>query len=243
MVDIHSHILPEVDDGAKSWEMAVHMCAMAARDGIEHMVATPHANDEFFYDRKYLRGVLAELQQRIEKVPRLSLGCDFHFSYENLQRLDDDPHQYTIEETPYLLVELSDYAIPPSVTLNLEELVNSGLKPIITHPERNPLLMRRPEQVLEWIQVGCPVQVTASSLTNLWGDAAKKVSHWLLKRHAVHILATDAHSIDGRPPILSVARGIVADMYGEERAEALVNGNPAAVVAGEPLVYFPPIEG
>ena len=82
MVDIHSHILPEVDDGARSWEMAIHMCHMAAEDGTDHMVATPHANEQFAYDRKWLTSVLEELRKRIGPVPALSLGCDFHFSYE-----------------------------------------------------------------------------------------------------------------------------------------------------------------
>ena len=123
MVDIHSHILPEVDDGAQSWEMAEHMCQMAARDGIEHMVATPHANGEYSYDREWLRGVLNELRQRIGDKPKLSLGCDFHLSYENLESLAKDPHRYTIENTPYLLVEFSDFSIPPSINDELEDLL------------------------------------------------------------------------------------------------------------------------
>src|SRR5262245_36428502 len=77
VIDIHSHILPEVDDGPKSWETAEAMCRIAAEDGIEHMVATPHANDRYFYDRVYFTELVASLQQRIGEKPRLSLGCDF----------------------------------------------------------------------------------------------------------------------------------------------------------------------
>jgi protein-tyrosine phosphatase len=138
-----------------------------------------------------------------------------------------------------LLVEFSNYAIPPWVETSLQDLLRAGLRPVITHPERNPLLVRRPERVVQWAQMGCVVQVTASSLEGSWGDKAKQVSHFLLRKDAVHVLATDAHNIDGRPPLLSRARVLVAENFGAEIAEALVSGNPGAVVRGEELPYFP----
>ncbi len=241
MIDIHSHILPEVDDGARSWEMAVHMCHMAAQDGIEHMVATPHANGEYAYDREWLRGVLDELRRRSGGRPALSLGCDFHFSYENLESLAKSPHQFTIEDTPYLLVEFSDFAIPPTVTAALDDLLNRGLVPIITHPERNLILQRHPERVVEWARLGCAVQVTASALTGGWGEKARKIALKLLDAEAVHILATDSHNVDHRTPILSAARDAVSHSHGPEVAQALTDDNPRAVISGQPLPFFPQI--
>lgn len=241
MVDIHSHILPEVDDGSRSWEMSEHMCHMAAGDGIEHMVATPHANSTYAYDRDWLRGLLSELSRRTGGKPKLSLGCDFHLSYENLESIAQTPHRYTIEDTPYLLVEFSDFSIPPSLTAELEDLLLRGLRPIITHPERNPLLQHKPERVLQWAQLGCSVQVTASSVTGNWGEKAKKAAKWLLDREAVHILATDSHNIERRPPILSAARDLISRVYGPGVAQAITNDNPQAVVTGQPLPYFPKV--
>src|SRR5690348_529985 len=116
MVDIHCHILPAVDDGAKSWDIAVDMCRMALADGIEHIVATPHANDEYRYDRAAHSALLSELSQHIGGKPKLSLGCDFHLSFENLRDVFIHPERYTIHDTKYLLVELSDYSVPPAVT-------------------------------------------------------------------------------------------------------------------------------
>ena len=104
MIDIHCHILPEVDDGPKTWETSEAMCRMAAQDGIEHMVATPHANDRYYYDRAYLTSLLAQLQQRVGPLPRLSLGCDFHLSFENLQAALETPERWSIGNTRYLLV-------------------------------------------------------------------------------------------------------------------------------------------
>ncbi len=116
MFDIHCHILPEVDDGPKSWEVAIEMCRMASADGITHMVATPHANDRYTYDRNYLRGILLQLQARVGASPQLSLGCDFHLSFENLERALEQPHDYTIGDTNYLLVELSNFSVPIQVS-------------------------------------------------------------------------------------------------------------------------------
>jgi protein-tyrosine phosphatase len=150
VVDIHSHILPEVDDGPKSWDISVAMCRAAAADGITHMVATPHANDRYHYDREYLQGLVAHLQQLVGDAPKLSLGCDFHLSYDNLQDAFAHPSRYVIEGTHYLLVEFSNYSIPPQTTDSFQKLANLGITPIITHPERNPILRENLQRVAEW---------------------------------------------------------------------------------------------
>src|SRR5262245_48404442 len=172
MVDIHCHILPGVDDGAKSWDIAIQMCKMAVNDGIEHIVATPHANSEFLYDRAALSSLLDQLSRHVAGNPKLSLGCDFHFSYENLVEALRNPSQFTIAGRQYLLIELSDFSVPPSVAQNLQRLMARGLIPIITHPERNPILQRNPKRVREWVEQGSLVQVTANSLTGRWGTRA-----------------------------------------------------------------------
>ncbi len=242
MIDIHTHILPEVDDGARSWEMAVAMCRAAAKDGIEHMVATPHADDQYYYERQVFAMLLDELGQRIGPRPGLSLGCDFHLSYDNVQTLREEPERFVIGAGGYLLVELSDFAVPPSVTDTLVDILQRGLTPIITHPERNPILQRKPARVLDWVRMGCAVQVTAAAMTGRWGRRGSQVAHFLLQHDAVHILATDCHNLEGRPPVLSAGRDAVAKTYGQDVADALVRGNPGAVIRGEPLPYFPAVK-
>ena len=239
MIDIHCHILPEVDDGPKSWEMAVEMCRMAAADGITHMVATPHANDRYHYDRAYLSGVLDQLREKIGTVPRLTLGCDFHLSYENLERVMQTPHLYTIGDTNYLLVELSNFSVPLQISDCFHRLGDRGLTPILTHPERNPILQQTPQRVLEWVERGCLVQVTASALTGFWGERPEIIGRWLLEREAVHILSSDGHETKRRVPILSSARKVAAEIVGQEVADALVEANPGAVVTGRPIPYCP----
>jgi protein-tyrosine phosphatase len=237
--DIHSHILPEVDDGPKSWDVAVEMCRMAAADGIAHMVATPHANDRYTYDRAYLQEILGQLQLRIGASLQLSLGCDFHLSYENLERVLEKPQTYTIGETNYLLIELSNFSVPIQIADCFIRLGDRGLTPILTHPERNPILQQTPQRVLEWAEQGCLVQITASSLTGFWGERPEIIARWLLDRSAVHFLATDAHDTKRRVPILSEGRDVAAEIVGQEYADALVRGNPAAVIAGQLIPYSP----
>ncbi len=244
MVDIHSHILPEVDDGPKSWDVAVAMCRAAAADGITHQVATPHANDRYDYDREYLQGVVARLQQLVGEAPKLSLGCDFHLSYENIQDALAHPTRYVIEGTRYLLVEFSNYSVPQQTTDSFLKLGDCGITVILTHPERNPILRESLQRVVEWAEQGCVIQMTGSALTGFWGERTRRAAQWLLERQAVHVLATDAHDLEKRVPILSTSRDAAAEICGQEVAEALVELNPRAIITNQPLPYFPrPLAG
>jgi protein-tyrosine phosphatase len=235
VIDIHCHVLPEVDDGPKSWDVAEAMCRMAAEDGIEHIVATPHSNDRYFYDREYLSGVLKELSKRVGRRPQLSLGCDFHLSFDNMQSALRTPERYCIADSRYLLVEFSNFNIPLEVDHWFTQVIERGITPILTHPERNPILQQEPKRVLEWRNMGCAVQLTGSVFTGVWGARARQIADWLMKQDAVHFLSSDGHDLQRRPPTLSQARKAVAREYGEQRAQALVETNPAAVVRGEAL--------
>jgi protein-tyrosine phosphatase len=237
MIDIHSHILPGLDDGSKSWDMTLHMCRLAIKDGITHIVATPHADDNYGYSRDRVRELVAELDDKIGDQLAFSIGCDFHLSFENIEDAIAHPQRYTIAAKQYLLVELSDYGIAPQLSESLLRLRAAGMIPIITHPERNASLHRRLERLLEWVEAGCLVQVTASSVTGYWGDATYRVARWLLEHDAVHVLASDAHDDKHRKPNLSEARDAVSKRFGASVARALVLDNPAAIVAGQPLTF------
>jgi protein-tyrosine phosphatase len=239
VIDIHCHILPEVDDGAKSWDVALAMFRMAHEDGIEHIVATPHAHERWPYDRERMLLLLGELRRRAGNGPTLSLGCDFHFSYENLQALERKPQDFLIENTPYLLVEFSNYSVPPQMDDMLVRLGDLGITPVITHPERNPILQQNLRRVARWAEMGCAVQVTASALLGSWGERPQQAAETLLERNAVHVIASDGHDISRRRPILSEGRAALAELYDETVAKALVDDNPRAIVSGQPLPYFP----
>jgi protein-tyrosine phosphatase len=239
VIDIHCHILPEVDDGPKSWDVALEMCRMAVADGITHIVATPHANDRYVYDRAYLSGLLDQLREKFGPSLQFSLGCDFHLSFENLERVLERPHNYTIGDTNYLLIELSNYSVPTQLSECFTRLADCNLTPILTHPERNPILQQTPKRILEWAEQGCLIQVTSSALTGFWGERPEMIARWLLDRSAVHILSSDAHETKRRVPNLSAGRAIAAKLVGADYATALVEGNPGAIVNGTPIPYSP----
>jgi len=239
VIDIHCHILPEVDDGPKSWEVSVEMCRMAAADGITHIVATPHCNDRYHYDHEYLTACLKHLQEMVGDGLQLSLGCDFHLSYDNLQSLLEQPHRYTVAGANYLLVELSDFSIPSRIGDWFLRLGDRGLTPVITHPERNAILRQTPQRVIEFVELGCAVQITANALTGFWGQRVARVAAWLLEREAVHVIASDAHDTRHRTPILSQARAAAAEIANQEVARALIEENPRAILCGQPLPYSP----
>ena len=170
MVDIHCHILPGIDDGAATLEIAMQMADMAISEGITRIVATPHANNQYPFSPETIRQRRDELKSRIGSALLLATGCDFHLSYENLRDIRENPAKYTINQKKYLLVEFADFAIPPAIEQELHQLQLAGIRPIVTHPERNPLIRSHPERLLQWIRQGCYVQVTAQSFSGRFGE-------------------------------------------------------------------------
>jgi protein-tyrosine phosphatase len=231
MIDIHCHLLPAVDDGSQSWETTLEMCRIAEQDGVTHIVATPHANYEYQYDRDLHLERLEELRTRAPKLT-FSLGCDFHLSYENIEDAMRHRERYAIGDTRYQLVELSEYsAFNASQTMHL--LQTAGLIPILTHPERNPVILGNPDLLNRFADVGCLFQITANSLTGFWGKPKQQFCEQMLKKNMVHFIASDAHGVKNRTPILSAARDAAAKIVGAAAAEKLVCGNPQAVVSNQ----------
>jgi protein-tyrosine phosphatase len=165
------------------------------------------------------------------------LGCDFHLSFDNIEDALKHPTKYTINQKQYLLVEFADLLIPQNITDTFYEMKIGGTQPIITHPERNMTIQRHPERMIPWLREGCIVQVTASSLTGRFGRTAQSMAFNYFDKNWVHFLATDAHNLTSRPPILSEAYKIVENKYGKETAERVCVTNPRAVFHGQ---AFPP---
>jgi protein-tyrosine phosphatase len=241
MVDIHCHIFPALDDGAKSLAEALQMAEMAIEDGITHVVGTPHANSEYLFDSNLVRERRDELQKILGDRLTLGMGCDFHLSMENLEKIRASPKRYSINQKSYLLVEFADFAIPPTAEEALHGLQLLGLSPIITHPERNPLIRSKPQRLCGWLKQGCYVQVTAQSLLGKWGETARnQVESWL-DQNVVHFFASDAHNTTHRPLQLRQAYMVVAGRWGESLARSLFRENPLAAFEGKELPYEPEI--
>jgi protein-tyrosine phosphatase len=241
MIDIHHHLLFALDDGAPDLETSVAMAEAAAADGITHIVCTPHANARFAFNPKLNQERLEAVRARVQGKVTLGLGCDFRLSFDNVEDALKSRVKYTINQKQYLLVEFDDALIPPNMTEVFYELRSAGLRPIITHPERNSIIQRHPERMKDWLREGALVQVTTSSLTGRFGRTAESLARQFLEKNWVHFLATDAHNTESRPPRMSEAYDIVAKRYGQETAERLCEMNPRAVFFGEELGRQPPL--
>ena len=194
MIDIHSHILPGLDDGSKSLEESVAMLRQAAAAGTTDIVASPHANQEYVFDPLVVEQKIGELQAAVGDAPQIHYGCDFHLTLENIEDALRVPGRYSINHRGYLLVEFSDFLIPKTTDEIFARMMKAGLRPIVTHPERNQLLQRRLPELEAWVAQGVHMQVTAQSLLGRFGKTAKGCAHELMGRGLVHFLASDAHN-------------------------------------------------
>ena len=211
------------------------MARMAAAAGTTDIVASPHSNDEFRFDPSTVEAKIAELQAAVGESPVIHYGCDFHLNLENIQDALSSPAKYSIDHRGYLLVEFSDHLIPKTTTDIFAALIASGMRPVITHPERNPLLRERLADLECWVCQGCLVQVTAQSLLGSFGRRAKAAADTMMHRGLVHVLASDAHDLKHRPPLLRPAYDHVTEHYGQEMAERLCVENPQSILRGKPV--------
>lgn len=235
MIDIHCHLLPGVDDGPQDEATAIAMCRMAAENGTTDVVATPHANATFEYSPERNEEKRRQLQQAVGPAPRIHLGCDFHLSYDNIEAALAVPSRFTINGRRYLLVEFSNQVISEGTSDVFARLGRAGVTPIITHPERNPLLRSHHSRLAVWVHRGCLLQVTAGSLLGRFGSKTQDATISLINARLVHIVASDAHDLENRPPVLAASYAFVADRWGEELARQLFVDHPQAVLDGTPI--------
>jgi protein-tyrosine phosphatase len=242
MVDLHCHILPGLDDGPDRMEEALEMADTAIADGITHVVATPHSNNGFRFDFARVRHLRDELQRRIGNRLAIATGCDFHLSPENLALLGRQPRQYCINQHDYLLVEFNEVSIPPGMDNTLHEMQLSGLRLIVTHPERNAILRARPERLRGWVSRGCFAQVTGGALTGVFGPTAQQIALQWIGEGLIHFVASDAHNNRTRPLRLQPAFKVAAERFGKDKACALFLENPRAAFEGRDLPHIPEVE-
>ncbi len=242
MIDIHSHILPGLDDGARSMAETIEMIEIARARGTTAIVASPHADTKYSYEPERIEELLTEARSLAGPGIELVRGCDFHLMSSNVEDALRHPARYTIGGRCYLLMELSDLLIFPNTGSLWSELEAAGMRIILTHPERNPLLRQRLELIEEWVEQGRYMQVTAQSLLGVFGPKAQEFADQLPDRGLVHFLASDGHNAKHRPPRLDQGFDWVARRYSPQLAQLLCEDHPRAVVAGEALDLseFPP---
>lgn len=242
MVDIHSHILPGLDDGPETMGETAEMLKIARESGTRAIAATPHADPQYSFDPARVQSLLEEARGLAPEGLRLVAGCDFHLSFDNVEAAIASPQTYALNRRNYVLMELSDLVIFPNTGELWSRLEEAGLKIILTHPERNPLLRQRIGLIREWVEQGRFMQVTAQSLTGQFGPKAAAFARQLMNEGLVHFVASDAHDVRGRPPRLDLAYEWISENYSPRMAALVCDEFPACAVEGEALdlTGFPP---
>jgi protein-tyrosine phosphatase len=234
-VDIHCHMLPCLDDGASSREEALAMAEAAVADGIATIIATPHQLGNHSQNSgQMIREAAVEFQRLLDQrhVPLQILpGADVRIEPDLLRRIRIGDVVTSADRRRHVLLELPHDVYVPLDRL-LEELRAAGIVGILSHPERNRGLLRQPDVLHHLVERGCLLQVTAGSLTGAFGSQVQKFADSLVEQGLVHFVATDAHGVKSRPPLLGPAFARVVDLAGDTVAIELFCLNPKAVATG-----------
>jgi len=232
VIDIHCHILPGIDDGPRHIDESLEMAKIASLDGITTIVATPHIKEPP-YPPEDIEAKVAALNDRLTEkgIPVTILqGADVS-SMVDVSLL----HCYTINKTPYILIEFPHLYLPGNAKEIIFRLMMHGYRPIITHPERNLSILGNPALFFELLDTGMLVQITADSLTGAFGLDIRECAAYFLKKGVVNFIATDAHSSRKRRPELSGAVQAASRIIGKDQALRLVTLNPGNVVQGNAI--------
>jgi len=235
MIDIHSHILPNIDDGSSSWDTSLNMCRQASEDGVKTIVATPHTLNGIYENYPQdIEEKVKILNQKLNKnnIPLQVLpGSEVHLRDDIIEKLKNQAIM-TINKTNYVLLEFPADQIPHQIEEILFRIQIMGITPILSHVERNLEFQRKPNLLNNLIQKGALTQLTAASLCGFFGSKTKKFSQDILANGLVYCIASDAHSdsTKGRNPILSKALIEAAKIIGQDAALDLVQSHPKRII-------------
>lgn len=241
MIDLHSHILDGIDDGAKTIEDSLDLCRAAVDEGITDILATPHHKNRHWINPSsvvvpkvnYLNELLQEQNIPLKVYPGQEVRI-----YGDMVRDIKNGELLTVgEEHPYILIEFSFSQVPSYTERLFYDIQMMGVTPIIVHPERIQPIADDPDMLIPFIESGALTQLTAGSLTGAFGKDTEEVSRRMIEADLIHFIASDAHSIDKRPFRMRESFGVLERDYGR----AMVNrylGVAEKILAGE-FVYTP----
>jgi protein-tyrosine phosphatase len=244
MIDLHCHILPGLDDGSPSLDVSLAMARRASQDGITDIVATPHLfrGESRLPDFGLISKKKSELQSALEKegIPlTIHGGVEARFSHNILEEIKKHRPHLVLAGSSYMFVEFPFEYVYPGVKEVFFQVMNEGIVPIIAHPERITDFMHHPEMLYDLVEMGALVQANAGSFSGRSGGEVRQAAIRFLNLNLIHFIATDAHDLEHRPPVLSDAARTVADIVGAEAATSFVQDNPRAVLDDAPPPYQP----
>lgn len=238
MMDVHSHILPGIDDGPEDIETSIKMIRMAYNDGISQIIATPHVIPGIFNNYpEIITSRLEALNEKLETedIPlKIYFGGE-HFLDDSLCRLIKQDKLCTVnKKNKHILIEYPMNEVPGYAHEILDAVLTRGITPILAHPERNAAVLRKPDHLYSLLSKGILIQLDASSLTGKFGSCVFELAKALLRLNWVHFIASDAHSPELRPPLLREAIKAAKRIIGS-KADELVHANPWKIINGEDI--------
>jgi len=239
MIDIHCHLLPEIDDGPQSMAEALILANFAANNGIEKAVVTPHIHPgRYENDLKKIKASYEAFQEVLDyRGVKLKLGmaAEVRVCPEIIPMILQDriPFLGVYEDYKIILLEFPHSHIPPGSDKLVKHLLKQGIKPLIAHPERNKDVMNDLTKISPFVEMGCMLQITAGSLANKFGSTCFETSKELLIRNWVSVIATDAHNEQHRPPDLQQGYKAAQLIMGPDKAQELVYDMPWNIVQSQ----------
>lgn len=240
MIDLHCHILPGIDDGAKYLDDSIAMAEAAVKEGITHILATPHhMNRSWMNDKQKVLTLVNELQEELDRRQidlTIFPGQEVRLYGDILKDMKDDQILFVDEQEQYVLIEFPTETVPTYAERLFFDLQSHGKTPIIVHPERNHDILRHPDKLKNLIDKGALAQLTAASYTGGFGSKIQKFSKQLIEADLVHFLASDAHNVTNRAFHMQEAYSQLSKEYGANKADNfhkvtkdLVNGDVVIV--------------
>jgi protein-tyrosine phosphatase len=239
MIDLHTHIIPEIDDGAVDEGTAAAMLCLAAEHGTRSIVATPHVIEGEWLPEWSRIMAGCDLLRRLSRQHQLELsvypGAEVALKMDLLEKLITGPGPYCINGGKYLLLELPAFEIPSFTEDFFFKLMTRGITPVLAHPERHPEIGRNPEIIVEWVRKGILVQMNGASFVGKLGERIAKTAELLVMNDLVHCVGSDAHGIHNRRPKLEDTAEKLVAFVGEANTHRILVENPQKIIIGEPL--------
>ena len=241
MIDIHTHIIPGIDDASQTMDASIKMARNAYENGVNTLIATPHCNIEGvfenYYDQSFVdRFLYLEEAIKKENIPlQLHLGMEV-YATEEVPELLKKGKITTLNQSKYILIEFSFQKDSLLIEFLLQELVQLGYVPIIAHPERYPYVQKHPDMVYDWIEQGCYIQINKGSIMGNFGFSARNTAIYLLECKLASFVASDGHGATQRTTDLSRVYQYIKSRYTDKYAEVLFNENPRRVIDNKELI-------
>jgi protein-tyrosine phosphatase len=244
MIDIHNHMLPAVDDGARDSKISLAMLQEAVAQGVEHLVLTPH-----LYEADIVSGT-GEWKDKITKAGKivqsqiddhglpLKITIAAEVRYQDLLPIILQELNVVIGGK-YLLLEFPFQYVPNNVERIVYDILSQGIIPIIAHPERIKPWQKDPTKLEALLNMGCPMQLDIGSFLGHLGPSSEKLSRFLLDQHAVQLVGSDSHGMTKRPLYTKVGYDWLSTTYSTDYADLLLKENPSKILAGKPVYVFP----